>query len=760
MHANIPPPLLCVFSLLLLLSTPVCQAANNPSCADNIPFSHVQHPYQPQDLWGYVGSPYPTSAHWTNFILNNGTQPAFPLPYYVYRNDSGVFILYSEPTCEYTSCVTSLNKDLFLSSVEALPLSASYLAYHDSLSVTIEVKPLRIQPSLKVFQKISTAICNNVKQDHNQKLCKDTQTSIDILRSIHKTQYLGDVRRDKTHPPSHTESIYGIKIDAMTVHLVYGSPYITVKYGSLTPVISGSSNIVRIDGEKPALTKTYKGSKFTLLLANRKKYVVYAVNGNISFKWNGASLIATTTYHGVLRIAICNNDDHALLLDKYVTPYAIGGTVNVSFPNSYNAEIRFNWIHEGSNADNDLLMLALSHHRSSMRLRNTAFITTPINTIKGKMYGLVKNQWILYETIGNIPEFHNLGVPLNSTEVAAITLALKEDLQHEPATPSTVYEFGNFAARYARLALIAEDVNDIDSKNIALQRLETALNPWLESTNDNQILYDETWKGVVTLRSISGDKNAEYGNGYYNDHHYHWGYLIYASAVLAKLKNEWTSPHAAAVDALVRDIATDTELDPCFPFTRHKDWFLGHSWASGLFEFYDGKNQESTSEAVNAYYAVSLWGLVTNNASLVNWGRLLTSTEIRSAQTYWQMSTNDDIYPSIFSNNQCVGVLWCSKVDYATWFGANTEYIHEIQMLPFTPVSKVLIPYNWIASEYPVLKLSLKRPSPPIEEAWKGYVFITQSFINKGSAWQNALELKSFHMGNSKANTLYMIASN
>ena len=39
-----------------------------------------------------------------------------------------------------------------------------------------------------------------------------------------------------------------------------------------------------------------------------------------------------------------------------------------------------------------------------------------------------------------------------------------------------------------------------------------------------------------------------------------------------------------------------------FPLARHKDFFDGHSWASGLFQQANGKGQESSSEATNAYY--------------------------------------------------------------------------------------------------------------------------------------------------------------
>ena len=59
---------------------------------------------------------------------------------------------------------------------------------------------------------------------------------------------------------------------------------------------------------------------------------------------------------------------------------------------------------------------------------------------------------------------------------------------------------------------------------------------------------------------------------------------------------------------LIRDIANPSDADPLYPPMRHKDWFVGHSWAGGLFPSASGRNQESTSEAVNAWYAIALFG--------------------------------------------------------------------------------------------------------------------------------------------------------
>ena len=107
------------------------------------------------------------------------------------------------------------------------------------------------------------------------------------------------------------------------------------------------------------------------------------------------------------------------------------------------------------------------------------------------------------------------------------------------------------------------------------------------------------------------------------------------------------------------------------PFARTKDFYDGHAWASGLHAFNDGKNQESTSESVNGWYAIYLYGMATSNDRVKNLGRLMTALEIRAAWRYWQMTSSDSVYPPPFSNNKVVGILWSGKADYRTWFGDN-----------------------------------------------------------------------------------------
>jgi endo-1,3(4)-beta-glucanase len=67
--------------------------------------------------------------------------------------------------------------------------------------------------------------------------------------------------------------------------------------------------------------------------------------------------------------------------------------------------------------------------------------------------------------------------------------------------------------------------------------------------------------------------------------------------------------------------------------TRCRDWFAGHSWASGIANGAGSRDQESTGEAVNAYYGALLWASVSGvSADYVHYAQLLLATEQQGAQ--------------------------------------------------------------------------------------------------------------------------------
>ena len=142
-----------------------------------------------------------------------------------------------------------------------------------------------------------------------------------------------------------------------------------------------------------------------------------------------------------------------------------------------------------------------------------------------------------------------------------------------------------------------------------------------------------------------------------------------------------------------------------------------------------------------------------NDDNMYNFGRLLLATEIRSARKYWHIMNESDVYPDEFKGNKMVGVLWDTKVDYTTWFGAQVEFIHGIQMLPYTPITEESLDYSFVQQEYELVKGAGA-------DAWKTYIIMDGAVINQQEAWQ---ELNAAVVGDwagiSKTNALWWIAT-
>ena len=91
--------------------------------------------------------------------------------------------------------------------------------------------------------------------------------------------------------------------------------------------------------------------------------------------------------------------------------------------------------------------------------------------------------------------------------------------------------------------------------------------------------------------------------------HFHYGYFIMGAAIAAHFDPEWGRSTFEKVLLLIRCIANPSTEDEFFVQWRYKDWYRGHSWASGIATvFRNGKNQESSSEAIAAYEAIALYG--------------------------------------------------------------------------------------------------------------------------------------------------------
>ncbi|KAF5099705.1 hypothetical protein D0Z03_000966 [Geotrichum reessii] len=231
---------------------------------------------------------------------------------------------------------------------------------------------------------------------------------------------------------------------------------------------------------------------------------------------------------------------------------------------------------------------------------------------------------------------------------------------------------------------------------------------------------------------MGNDPMADFGSSYYNDHHFHYGYLIHAAAVIGKLDGDlnsgtWVRDNKEFVNSLVRDVANPSEADKYFPMWRMFDWYAGHSWAKGLFVSFDGKDEESSSEDVHFAYSMKLWGRVVGDGALEARGDLMLAVMRRSLNTYMLYTNDNQVMPKRLVPNKVSGILFENKVDYTTYFGTNPEYIQGIHMIPVTSVSSYIRNPSFVEEEW---NQKLSALVGGLQDGWRGILMMNRALSN------------------------------
>ena len=223
----------------------------------------------------------------------------------------------------------------------------------------------------------------------------------------------------------------------------------------------------------------------------------------------------------------------------------------------------------------------------------------------------------------------------------------------------SMYFSGKALAKFAMVVYTTHDLlNEPDLATLGLNQLKGAIAVFATNQQIYPLVYDTVWNGVVSSGSyITGDSGQDFGNTYYNDHHFHYGYFIYTAAVIAYLDPSWLSLNKAWVNTLVRDAANPSTQDNVFPFSRMFDWYHGHSFAKGLFESADSKDEESSSEDAFFAYAMKMWGRVIGDTSMEARGNLMLSILERTLDNYFLLSRNNQNQPANFIGNKVTGIV-------------------------------------------------------------------------------------------------------
>ena len=242
------------------------------------------------------------------------------------------------------------------------------------------------------------------------------------------------------------------------------------------------------------------------------------------------------------------------------------------------------------------------------------------------------------------------------------------------------YFGGKQLYRMAQLLVLAKQLGEDELASTAQTIIKRELESWLApgKTELKSFRYDPLMQSIIgNEASFGSDKEL-------NDHHFHYGYFIYAAALLAEYDKQFLSTHGDMVNLLVADIANYNK-DEKLPLRRTFDPYAGHSWASGTSPFKDGNNQESTSEAINAWVGVALWAEQVDNHPLQLQAEWMLSQEYATAQRYWLL--RQDKTPEYLQaySKPIVSIVWGGKREYATFFSDEPNAKLAIQLLPLSP---------------------------------------------------------------------------
>ena len=280
-------------------------------------------------------------------------------------------------------------------------------------------------------------------------------------------------------------------------------------------------------------------------------------------------------------------------------------------------------------------------------------------------------------------------------------LAFVQDVAAETLPVGPTYENGKAMARFANLVHIADQLGATAERDHFLTELKSRLEDWFTAGGSQQYAYLDSWDVLTGYPSGFGADNQ------INDHHFHASYAVVSAATIARYDSAWASQSnwGGMVNLLIKDANNWDRTDSQFPFLRTHDAYAGHSWAAGHGDFAEGNNQESSSESMNFAAAAILWGEATHQHDIRDLGIFLYTTETSAAEQYW-FDVDNAVFPQTYPH-VAIGMVWGGKGVHSTWFGADPEFIHGINILPVTSTSLylgrhpdyVLANYNEVVAE-------------------------------------------------------------
>lgn len=308
------------------------------------------------------------------------------------------------------------------------------------------------------------------------------------------------------------------------------------------PVLIGRSTKYRF--------KDYQGQDW-LLYINPASGVEYDATKLVKIDSN--TIAFPPNFRGTLQVAKAPPEtDAEALYDRTYGTFVVEAKVYATV-NDARGVYSFTYAKVGTSP---LLMFLLPHHIQSLDNEHKTGITNL--QLRTPTKGIATAVWAPTDTLSfvetNLPTTISLG-PWNPTTptlrpryppdfLLFLSSIAEFDLRRamsDPLPQDSFYYAGKALSRFATLLWIIKEVlNNPEWVAQGLEKLELELARYVDNSVKVPIYYDDTWKGLVSRAGLTGgDPGSDFGNSFYNDHHFHYGYFIYTAAVVGTLDPGW-----------------------------------------------------------------------------------------------------------------------------------------------------------------------------------------------------------------------------
>lgn len=544
-----------------------------------------------------------------------------------------------------------------------------------------------------------------------------------------------------------TVSISGGGSGVITMPIVYGMAFVTAIYQNEIPVINSAVGVQEF--QKAGIINN-SVAKYTAKLFNQVTWSIYVSEDA------GNELILEDPNHIVARnpsnkcvIQICKGVHGAY--DATCGRYPVGATLSGRVQGQ-NGSYSFEYAMEGKSQYGSGLIYCLPHHQTALSEETRKFSTDLVfdSPTKGPMRAFVTDKLTMsvpdlpvdagFEPWTSVSGFQYNRGNYNEEVKKIIKEAAESECQQDvegQCDLDSMYFGGKQLDKYAYIAYVTHFIlRDSETTKVILPKVKQAIEKYAENRQKLPLVYDQTWKGLVS----SAPREQDFGNSNYNDHHFHYGYHVHAIALIARIDPGWLNEKNNLIRdyaiTLIRDYANPSDQDPYFPQFRNFDWFHGHSFAHGIFPSGDGKNEESSSEDYHSVYALKLFGRVIGDELMEQSANLMLGIMKSSLNLYMLFSNDNDVQPAKFKGNKVSGILFENKIDFATFFGRGTvgdEYIHGIHMLPITPISSYIRGPSFVKEEWDA---KLRGIVDQIPDGWRGILMLNYALYDPCEAWR------------------------